>query len=381
MLPQTSSNEALYLWLRNFLQDLYRFETIDESLLKTLAMMLTGMLLGPHVQLFAIAMCIPVPIKLTSLVRRLERFVANEQVQVERLFAPFIYAMVASLGNETAYLIIDCTQAGPKCRTLFIALAYQQTVLPLVWQTIKGKKGHVKSELHQQLLKRVYRYVSHCRRVIVLGDAEFSNEAVITTLQEYDWDFVLRFQGSYLLQTEPEQPWQSMQTLYTQAGVQAGHLRHWPGIAFTQAHQLANLTATVHWAAGADEPLCLISNLPPAEQPQLIYERRYWVETLFGNCKSRGFQLARTEMETPAHLDRLILAVAMATCLTLGLGTHLIVSGQSDQVDRTDRRDLSLFQLGWRWLYRLLALNRLAELKILFRWDFQLPPPGFQPAR
>jgi hypothetical protein len=326
-------------------------------------------------------MCIPVPIKLTSLVRRLERFVANAQVQVEQLFAPFIYAMVASLGNQTAYLIIDCTKAGPKCRTLFIALAYQQTVLPLVWQTIKGKKGHVKSEFHQQLLQRVYRYISHCRRVIVLGDAEFSNEAVITTLQEYNWDFVLRFQGSYLLQTEPEQPWQSMQTLYTQAGVQAGHLRHWPGMTFTQAHQLANLTATVHWAAGADEPLCLISNLSPAEQPHLVYERRYWVETLFGNCKSRGFQLARTEMETPAHLDRLILAVAMATCLTLGLGTHLILSGQSDQVDRTDRRDLSLFQLGWRCLYRLLALNRLAELKILFRWDFQLPPPGFQPPR
>jgi Transposase DDE domain len=381
MLPQTTSNQALYLWLRNFLQELYQPDNMDETLLKTLAMMLTGMLLGPHVQLFAIAMCIPVPIKLTSLVRRLERFVANEQVQVERMFAPFIYAMVASLGNETAYLIIDCTQAGPKCRTLFIALAYQQTVLPLVWQTVKGKKGHVKSELHQQLLRQVYRYVSHCRRVIVLGDAEFSNEAVITTVQEYDWDFVLRFQSSYLLQTAPDQPWRPMQEIYTQTGVQAGQTRHWSQIGFTQAHQLAHLTATVQWETGATEPLCLVSNLAPPEQPHLVYERRYWVETLFGNCKSRGFQLARTEMETPAHLDRLVLAVAIATCLTLGLGTHLIVSGHSDQVDRADRRDLSLFQIGWRWLYRLLALNRLAELKIVFRWDFQLPPPGFQPAR
>lgn len=85
-------------------------------------------------------------------------------------------------------------------------------------------------------------------------------------------------------------------------------------------------------------------------------------------------------MTTPAHIDRLILAIAIATCITLGLGTHLIVIGQSDQVDRADRRDLSLFQMGWRWLYRLLALDRLHELKIVFRWDFKLPPPGFQPA-
>jgi hypothetical protein len=381
MLPQITSHQALYLWLRDFLQDLYTPENIDEALLKTLAMMLAGMLLGPHVQLFAIAMCIPLPIKLSSLVQRLERFVANEQVQVGRLFAPFIYAMVASLGHETAYLIIDCTQAGPKCRTLFIALAYHQTVLPLVWQTVSGKKGHVKSEVHQQLLTQVYRYVSHCQRVILLGDAEFSNEAVITTAQAYQWDFVLRFQSNYLLQPEPEQPWHSMLELYTQAGLSAGQVRHWSKVTFTQAHQLAHLTVTVHWAVGQPEPLCLVSNLPANQQPHQLYQRRYWVETLFGNCKSRGFQLARTEMTEPAHLDRLVLAVAIATCLSLGLGTHLIVSGQSDQVDRADRRDLSLFQLGWRWIYRLLALNRLSELKIVFRWDFQLPPPGFQPAR
>jgi len=108
---------------------------------------------------------------------------------------------------------------------------------------------------------------------------------------------------------------------------------------------------------------------------------RYWIETLFSNCKSRGFALGRCLMVTPAHIDRLLLAVAIATCITLGLGTHLIVIDQTDQVDRPDRRDLSLFQIGWRWLYRLLALDRLHELHIVFRWDFQLPPPGFQPAK
>jgi hypothetical protein len=35
--------------------------------------------------------------------------------------------------------------------------------------------------------------------------------------------------------------------------------------------------------------------------------------------------------------------------------------------------------LGWRYLYRLLALDRLVELKITFRWDIKLPPAGFRP--
>jgi hypothetical protein len=216
--------------------------------------------------------------------------------------------------------------------------------------------------------------------VIVLGDAEFSNEPVITTLKPKNWGFVFQFQSNYRVQLEPNGPWLAAQSIYEAAGLKPGQVKHWSLVAFTEAHQIPDLTMTVHWEAGCEEPLCLISNLAPEEQPHLIYDKRYWVETLFGNCKSRGFQLARTHMTTPEHLDRLILGLAIATCLTLGLGTHLIVINQADQVDRADRRDLSLFQLGWRWLYRLLALNRLHELKIVFRWDFQLPPPGFQPA-
>ncbi len=382
-------NQALYINIRDYLQEMYRPAKVNEALVKTLAMMITGMLLGPHVQLFAIAMWVPLLIKLPSIVRRFERFVADGRVDVGKYFEPFVVAMIAALGNETAYLIIDCTQAGPKCRTLFIGLAYHNTVLPLVWKTLKGKKGHVKGEFQKQLLNQIYHRLHHCRQVIVLGDAEFSNEPVINSLKPKNWGFVLRFQSNYQIQLEPEGEWMSAKEIYEAAGLKAGQVKHWGKVYFTEAHKIPNLTMTVHWEEGADEPLCLISNLPPSSQPHLIYDKRYWVETLFGNCKSRGFQLARTQMITPAHIDRLILSIAIATCMALGLGTHLIVINQADQactersrsIDRADRRDLSLFQIGWRWLYRLLALNRLRELKIVFRWDFKLPPPGFQAAK
>lgn len=376
------SNQALYLRLHDLLQGVYaaHHRPVDAWIVKTLAMMITGMLLGPHVQLFAIAMCIPVAAKLPSLVRRLERFVADERVEVKTLFEPLVLAMVSCLGTETAYLVIDCTQAGPKCRTLFVGLCYHCTVLPLVWKTYPGHKGHIKGQHHRALLEQLAPHFRFHRRVIVLGDAEFSNEPVITWLLAHGWGFVLRFQSNYLIQTRPQTPWQSAQALYEAAHLQPGQVQHWESVGFTEAHNTPGLTMTVQWGEHELAPLCLISNLPAQEQPHVIYDCRYWVETLFGNCKSRGFQLARTEMTTPEHIDRLVLAITLATCLTLGLGTHLIVTGHADQVDRADRRDLSLFQLGWRWLFRLIALNRLHELNWEFRWDFQLPPPGFQPA-
>ncbi len=381
MYNQIASNDSLYILIRDLLFEAYAGYNIKNSLIRTLAMMIAGMLLAPHVQLFAIAMCVPLLIKLPSITRRLERFVDNGLVNPERFFTPFVYAMIAALGNETAYLIIDCTKVGPKCRTLFIGLAYHYTVLPIVWKSYKGKKGHLKGEQHQQLLKQIERHVRHCRRVVILGDAEFSNEPVIKFCRDQQWDFVLRFQSSYKVQLETGGDWQSAQEVYQAAGLKPGQVRHWKIAAFTEAHQHSQLMMTVHWAEDEEEPICLISNLTSSQEPHLIYDKRFWVETLFGNCKSRGFQLDRILMTDPAHIDRLILAIAIATCLMLGLGTHLIVSNQQDQVDRADRRDLSLFQLGWRWFYRLLVLDRLDQFKFEFRWDFILPKAGFQPAQ
>lgn len=374
-------NLKLYLHLKELLHSLYKGPNKPANhLIVTLVMIITGLFLGRHVQLWQIAMWVPLNIQLLSIVRRFERWVADPGVEIAKFFEPFVWAMQASLGDETAYLLIDCTQAGKKCRTLLIGLAYHGTVLPIVWKTVKGNKGHVTGELHQTLLKQVYPYFRHYKQVVVLGDAEFSNEKVIKWLREVQWDFVLRFQSSYLFQTSANGEWRSTKARYQAANLQAGQTCHWEQVIFTQSHQFTDLNVTVQWAAGEDEPVCLVSTLPVSQQPQLIYEMRYWVETLFGNHKSRGFQLSRTHMTTPEHIDRLVLALAIATCLTLGLGTHLILIQETHQVDRSDRRDLSLFQIGWRWFFRLLALDRLHEFTMVFSWDFKLPPAGFQPA-
>lgn len=377
-MPQGTNNQLLER-IKRLLCQLYGSPT--DSQIETLAMLVTGLFLGRHVQLWQIAVWVPIPIQLLSLVRRFERFVADERIDVAGYFAPFVWAMVECLGNETAYLIWDCTQAGPKCRVLFIGLAYHGTVLPMVWQTIKGNKGHVKGRCQKQLLQQVYPYFKHHRQVIVLGDAEFSNEPVISWLKMVQWSFVFRFQHSYRLQLESAGVWHSAQAITEQHQLQAGQTRHWTQVGFTEAHQISDLTLTIHWGAEHDEPLYLISNLPVDAAPHLLYEFRFWVETLFGHQKSRGFQLARTQMTQPDHIDRLVLALAIATCIALGLGTELIVSQRTHLVDRSDRRDLSLFQLGWRWLFRLLALEQLEGLEIAFRWDFTLPKSGFQPTR
>ena len=145
------ANQQLYLETKNLLDSLHKDPA--NFLLNTLAMMVTGLFLGRHVQLWEIAVWVPVPIQLTSIVRRFERFLADDRVDVARFYHPFVIAMISCLGHETAYVILDCTQAGKKCRTLLAGLAYHGTVIPLAWQSLKGKKGHVKGEFQRALLE------------------------------------------------------------------------------------------------------------------------------------------------------------------------------------------------------------------------------------
>lgn len=368
-------NQALFSYIKNLLTSQHEKELPHTN---TLSLMVMGVFLGHHVQLWSIAIWSYGNAALLSTVRRFERFVADERVDVFAIFKPFVLAMVSSLGNETAYLIIDCTQAGPKCRTLVIGLAYHGTILPIQWRTVKGKKGHVKGEQQRQLLEEVLPHFRYHRRVVVLGDAEFSNETVITWLGQVGWHFVFRFQHRYQLQLTPDSEWQTAKEIYEEAGMKSGEVRHWQPAAYTKTHTIGNLTMTVHWDENEKEPICLISSLPIDEHPHIIYDMRFWIETLFGQEKSRGFGFNRTQMTTPAHIDRLLLVVSIAACLTLGVGTHLVIIEQTKVVDRADRRDLSLFQLGWRYFLRLLAQNQLSKCEMTFSWDIELPPPGYQ---
>ena len=372
------TNQELYDFNKGLLETIY--ESRGSKVVQTLAMMLTGVIIGQHVQLWMIAINLPLAIQLSSIVRRFERFLADPSINVKVYFEPFVWAMHASLGREIAYVILDCTQAGPKCRTLLAGLVYHGTVLPLAWKTYQGSKGHLTAENHRALLVELLPYLQHHHQVIVLGDAEFSSQPLIAWCRTNRWDFVFRFQHRYQVQLEHDGDWATMKAVYEQVGLQSGQVMHWEQASFTAKHQLRNCTLTVHWGDGEDEPICLVSSLDAALNPHLIYELRASIETLFGNHKSRGFQFARTQMTNPEHIDRLFLVLAIATCMMLGLGTHLFIIGRSKVVDRSERRDLSLFQLGYRYLLRLLALDRLHDFKMYFRWDFKLPPPGFQKA-
>jgi hypothetical protein len=52
------------------------------------------------------------------------------------------------------------------------------------------------------------------------------------------------------------------------------------------------------------------------------------------------------------RLSRLTLAVALLYVWLMSIGTRTVRVGLRNVVDRTDRRDLSIFQIGFRFIER-----------------------------
>ena len=113
------------------------------------------------------------------------------------------------------------------------------------------------------------------------------------------------------------------------------------------------------WCQGYADPIYLVTNMECVEEACRWYRRRFCIETFFSDQKSRGFNLQRSHLHDPDRIDRFL----MATCLAyiwmiyLGVTVHKNKS-ELRMFHRADRCDLSLFQLGLRYLEYLLNQER-----------------------
>ncbi|HLF26226.1 MAG TPA: transposase, partial [Anaerolineae bacterium] len=87
------------------------------------------------------------------------------------------------------------------------------------------------------------------------------------------------------------------------------------------------------------------------------YGRRMSIEQSFRDDKSGGFDLEHTRLQHADRLERLLLAMAVATLWCHELGELVLAHGETArrQIDPGPTRELSLFQLGLRWLKRCVS--------------------------
>jgi hypothetical protein len=191
-------------------------------------------------------------------------------------------------------------------------------------------------------------------RVTIHGDSEFRSTELFDWVRAQGCDAMLGVVSRtyYFDAADPTAPGQPIadlvgqrkQTVY-RSQVALTHARHGP----------VNLLA---WWDVDSEGNNLIravrTNLPATRYTKRRGRRRMWIETLFRDWQSGGFDLERTRIGTARRLERLVLVLALAYVLIVSIGRWVVKRGYRRLVDAGAPRawKSSLFHIGVRWLER-----------------------------
>jgi hypothetical protein len=330
--------------------------------LRNMAWLLVGLYTSQSVHQSKMAAKIPGETCLLSRTRRLSRLLDNPAFRVREWYHPLASSLLqAIVAVGEVRLMVDGSKVGFGYQMLMVAVAYRKRAIPLVWTWVKGKRGHSSGLKQLALLAYVHRLLPPQAAVVLVGDNEFGAVEVQKQLAKWGWQYVLRQKGQYLVLAYGQRTAQRLDSLISKSGEMV-----WlPKSRFTQQHRW-RVNVLAYWKPGEKDPWFLTTNLP---QPQLAlraYRRRMWIEEMFGDMKKHGFDLESTHLRNFLRLSRLTLAVVLLYVWLLSLGARTIKQGQRRLVDRNDRRDYSLFRIGWHMADR--RLLNAQNLQISFRF-------------
>lgn len=357
------SNNPLYLtWFRQIKQ---LAPYLRKNQLRMFAWLLVGIYEKGSVQLHKIAARMPGEATEQSKQRRLRRFLDNAAIRVRPLYEPLARQLLAvQAANGEICLVIDGTKIGSAHQLLMVAIAVRRRALPIAWTWMRAKKGHSSASKQIALLSYVHSLLPKGVCVVLVGDTEFESGELQQKLDKWQWKYVLRQKPNNQVRAAGQEIWQRFGDVIQRSG----QSDWWQDAYLTLRHQhQVNLLA--HWARGEKQPWLLATNLPTPLAALKYYRRRMWIEEMFGDMKDNGFDLESTRLKHFLRLSRLTLAVALLYVWCFSTGTHAVKQGVRYLVDRKDRRYLSIFQIGLRYIERLLV-NQLPvsiRLKPFFR--------------
>lgn len=359
-------NHRVYGRIRESLRQIYPKQLSGRQArhLNTLAGMVSGIVRSGKSQLKAMAKKAPDQSKVESRIKRFSRCLQNDGMDAETYFMPFVEALLAGLAKcGPLVLAIDGSEVGRHCLALVVSVIYQKRALPLVWVVVKGSKGHFPEETHCQLVQTIKPLLPEGSDVIFLGDGEFDGNQLQAEITNNGWEYACRTAKNRLIDDDGDQ------FALDEIHLQPGDCLSLPDVTITQ-DGYGPVLVVAWWRRDNQEPIYLVSNMAVAEEACYWYGKRFRIETFFSDQKSRGFHLDKSHISDPARMSRLLIAACLAYIWLIYLGVITKRDRWVAIIHRTDRCDLSLFQLGLDLLEHF--LNESLPIPVAFqmpRWS------------
>lgn len=300
-----------------------------------------------------------------SIERRLRRIVRDGRIEAKTCFQPLARRILSQSVRDTVWLILDPSLQEDRVVLLSLNVWYRGRSLPLVWSTWPANRpleGAGFWERVAALLDEAQPLVPSGVGVIVLADRAFGTPAFTDQVTQRGWHWIVRVQG----QTRCRDRCGREQSVATWLGSK-GQRRKLRGQVFKKAGW-REVSLVGYWGERYRAPLCLVSDLPLDWAILAQYRRRFAIEPSFRDYKAYGWHWEQIQVRRLAHLNVLLVGMALASWLTILVGTlqaaaYLARPPSGRRHTRPWPAKYSLFQLGLRLWHHCLAVGLLPYLR------------------
>ena len=317
---------------------------LSKTRLETMAIILFGLANGRTVNLSHLASQFPGTALHASSYRRLQRF-----FEYVRLDGDVVARLIVGLLNlkGSTLLALDRTNwklGKTDINTLVLAIVTRRFKVPLMWSFL-NHPGNSSTPHRIGLIQRYLRVFGASSIKALLADREFIGDEWLSYLVESNVPFVIRLREDMHIETEDGRRFQFRSLLRKQ---RKGQWTGWlPGMARTPENPLRFEGRKIK----GGELVLVVTNIPAPSNALRLYRKRWRIECLFADAKTRGFNIEDTHITNPDKLATLLVIVALAMtwayrCASRAMGRQGILKKAHK------RRVKSWFRIGFDMLRR-----------------------------
>lgn len=340
-----------------------------QSRRKTLSCIVSGAMRMQGSGVLALGRSMDGPTKAKHRIKRVDRFLGNENVEVESISEGLFSHFRPKVGM--VQVLADWTDRH-KHQQLVFALPCNGRALPFLCITVKkgdgsGQHAGLMIDAEALALEQLGRMCGDTIKPVIIADRGFGNTRWLDDIQERGWSFVQRLARNHSVDTEQHIG------LLSELGIKKGWRPRSHGRGTLGEKQWGDIELISVYARETKEPWYLVTNMEglTPERVVALYTRRMWIEATFRDLKNRDWGLGMDKAKlTNAHrLDRHFMILALTYVLLCAFGAVAEAMGLGDELKANTviQRVLSLARTGNYYLQTAsvaitYAIDKLLEL-------------------
>jgi len=290
--------------------------------------------------------------------RRIQRFFENyemDYLQVSKL-------VLSSLPNVKFILTLDRTnwKFGKKeINILMLAIVYKNISIPLCWELL-DKRGNSSFQERKDIISKGLSILGKDRVKCLVADREFGSGKFFNFLKKEEINFHIRIKRTTII-TKYKSKVSNVSAIFSHLKSHKYAVIPGKKIIYNEEVYLSGKKTV------GNDYLIIASSNGPAEA-QAMYRQRWSIENLFGNMKTKGFNLEKTHMKDDTKLKKLIalITIALLWCNLIGLW---IENSIKIRIKNHGRKEKSTFRKGLDHFTKIISSfeNLIYETECVFK--------------